>query len=359
MLGQIADHSRIVHPTPSDAYVKQRRNASEKLISDESLSVEVLEAFVEFAAFGVPTNRDERHDAATTALITAIQESQPSFPADVDANQMDLRLVASIVAGERLRTKPSDPTNVYIASLLLSALLLQPLPQQLYLARLVQDVVKLATASLAGASKELRERQPWPKKAEVEIAGTEVGAIVKSANAAFEKMLEVVTLNTNADREELDVLWWVFGGRSARTGERFESMADGERAFVAPIELSARMLMPPIPTAQHLLGALVSSETKLSLTQVIGQCQGETLTQLVRQKSAIETVLESHSSLLPLTWLASRLVASDLSSGWQPELEKKTHLKVDIPVTLGDWARQVFAECVAQRLAVSLLAEDS
>lgn len=264
MLGQIADHCRIVSPTPTDAYVKARREAAEKLVNDDSLSIEVLEAFVEIAVFGLPAARDKRHTSATNSLIAAIQEAQPSFPADVDANQLDLRLVASVVVGERLRTDPTDPLNVYLASLIVSALLLQPLPQELYVARLVEDLVKLANTSKSKTSKKLRERSPWPLDAE--ITGADHSVVAKSAMTAFNGLLAAVTSNAKADREELDVLWWVFGGRSARTGERFESMTDGERALIAPTELSERMLMPPIPTAQHSRLARIRPSTGFAST---------------------------------------------------------------------------------------------
>lgn len=359
MLGQIADHSRIVNPTPTDGFVQQRRAAVEKLISEESITVEVLESFVEFAVFGVPNTRSKRHETATNALIAAIQDAQPSFAADVDANQLDLRLVSSVVIGERLRAEPTDDWNVYLASLIISALLLQPLPQQLYIARLLQDLVGLAKVSLGDTSKQQRERQPWPKKAQVEITGADIPALARSAKTAFEVLLNAVASNANADREELDVLWWVFGRRSARTGETFESMAEGERALVAAIELSDRMLMPPIPTAQQLLGSLVSDDTRISLAQLVEQASKDTLTELTKKKAGVATVLDSNPALLPLTSLATRLLASDLSPGWQPEFKKKTKLKANAPVALGDWARQAFAECVAQRLALPLLPEPS
>jgi len=352
MLSQLANHSRIVNPTPSDEYVKQRREVVDKLVGDEALSVEILEAFVEFAVFGVPSTRDECHAVATEALIAAIQQSQPSFAADVDANQLDLRLVSAIVIGERLQRDPTAATNAYIASLIISALFLQPLPQEIYVARLVQDLVKVARASLHDTSKGMRERRPWPNK--FEITGADVAQVVKSANAAFDGLLEVVTSNSRADREELEILWWVFGGRSVRTGERFESMADGERAVVAAIELSDRMLMPPIPTAQHLLGSLVADEAPLSLATLVEQLRKETLSELVQKKSGVDSVLESHPLLMPLSWLATRLLASDLSPGWQPEFEKKTKLKANVPITLGQWTHQAFAECVVQRLALPL-----
>lgn len=359
MLGQIADHSRIVNPTPSDAFVKQRRAAVEKLVADGSVSVENLEAFVEFAVFGVPSTRGKRHTAATDALVAAIQDSQPSFAADVDANHLDLRLVAGVMIGERLRSEPSDEWNVYIASLVISALLLQPMPKEIYVARLIEDLVKAAKASLAVTSKRLRERRPWPTKEMLDAAGPEASAPAKNGKSALDTFFEVVASNAKADREELDVLWWAFGGRSARTGERFESMADSERALIAATELSDRMLMPPISTAEHLLGSLVTEDTQLSLAELLRHVRKETLLEFVTKKAGVQTVLESQPSLMPLTWLATRLIASELSSGWEAEFEKRTKLKTDTPVSLGNWARQLFAESVAQRLALPLLSEDT
>jgi hypothetical protein len=355
MLGQIADHSRIVSPTPTDGYVKQRREAAEKLVADDALSIEILEALVEFAVFGVPSKRGERQVGAANALIMTIQEFQPSFAADVDANQLDLRLVAAVVVGERLRSDPTGAINVYLASLIISALLLQPLPQETYVARLVQELVKVAKAALDESSEKLRERRPWPKKKDIEITGGDHNLVAKSAKTAFESLLDAVASNAKADREELDVLWWVFGGRSARTEVRFDSMPDGERAFLAAIELSERMLMPPIPTAQHLLGSLIANETQLTISKLVEQLQKGTLAALVQDKRGVESVLDAHAALLPLSWLATRLLESDLSPGWQHEFEKKTKLRADAPATLGDWGRQVFAECVAHRLGIPLL----
>ena len=67
MLDRIADHSRIVNPTPSDAYVQQRRAAVVKRLGDDDMSVEALEALVEFAAFGIPSSRNDSHTAAANA----------------------------------------------------------------------------------------------------------------------------------------------------------------------------------------------------------------------------------------------------------------------------------------------------
>lgn len=358
MLAHLANHCRMVNISPTDEFVQQRRQVVKNLVDDEAISLETLEAFVAFAVLGLSTTKDPRHGAAATALVDAIQECQPSFAADVEANQLDLRLVASVVVGERIRTRPAEPVSVYLASLVNAALLLQPLPQELYVAQLVQELVASAAEALSYASKQLRERAPWPNMSQLEVSGAEVQTLAKSTNSALASLLNALTTNASADREELEVLWWVFGARSARTGERFDSMTDGERAFASATELSARMLMPPIPTSQHLLTSLVPQDTPLSLLHVIQQLRKETLDSFAMDRAAVQGVLESHASLLPLTWLASRLLDSDLSPGWQPEFEKRTKLRADVPIAIGDWARQAFAERVAVRLAVSLSAAE-
>jgi GTPase-associated system helical domain len=359
MLDRIADHSRIVNPSPSDAYVQQRRAAAESLLVDDALPFEAFEVFVEFAVFGVPVARNDRHISAADALIAAIQIVQPSFAADVDGNQLDLRLLAALMVGERLESDPTDVGNQYLASLLLSGLLLQPMPQELYLARLIEELVRLAKTSLHTSSQDIRNRRPWPTKSQLAVTGADVATLSKSASDAIDALLEAVAANSSADREELEVLWWVFGGRSARTGERFDSLSDGERALVAPIELCDRMLMPPIPHAINFLGSIVNEDPQLSLEKLVGHLRKETLTELVKNKQGVQSVLDSSPSLLPLTWLATRLLASDSSPGWQPEFEKKTKLRADTPAALGAWARQVFAESISQRLALPLLSTNS
>lgn len=223
------------------------------------------------------------------------------------------------------------------------------------MARLVHDLVTLARTSLDDAGIALRGRRPWPNKSRLDISGSDVAAVAKSAKSALDILIEAVTINAKADHEELDVLWWLYGARSVRTGERFESMALGDRALSAAIELSDRMLMPPIVTAEHLLGSLVSDQTELSLTELVGQTTTGTLGALIEKKGGVDGVVEHHASLLPLSWLAARLVASDSSPGWQQEFERKTKLTANTSVTLGGWARQGFAECVTQRLALLLV----
>jgi hypothetical protein len=228
---------------------------------------------------------------------------------------------------------------------------MHPLPGEVHLAKLVNDVIAVAERSLSLASKELRTRKEIP---DVAIKGTDVPSLVREANTSINDLVQILRGNLRADREELDVLWWVFGGRSTQTGHRFDAMREGERALAAATELSDRMLMPPISAASHLLSSLVPDAPELSATQLVAQLSKDALSAFLLQRDAVAPVLNAHPALLPMTWLSARLLDSDLSPGWQHEFERKTQIKSDSARSPTRWAHQLFDELVARRLCVAV-----
>lgn len=288
-------------------------------------------------------------------MVAAVQAHQPSFPGDIDANQLDLRLLATVVLGERLRVDPENLESQYLAALVRSATHLHPLPAEVHLSKLVNDLITVADQSLSRASKALRKRKDWPN---LSIEGADVAALAESTNASLGELVRILASNMEADREEVEVLWWVFGARCSRTGDRFDAMPDGERALVAATELSERMLMPPIATSAHLLASLVPEAPSLSAAQLVPQLSKGALSAFLRRRKSASSVLNAHAALLPTTWLSARLIDSELSPGWEAEFEKKTHIRSDRALPLATWSRQFFAECVAQELGHAQGAED-
>ena len=57
----------------------------------------------------------------------------------------------------------------------------------------------------------------------------------------------------------------------------------------------------------------------------------------------------THPALLPLSWLCSRLLASDGSTGWAAEFKGVTKIPASCTRCSVDWAIQAFRERTALR----------
>jgi hypothetical protein len=354
MLTRLPAHARIVSPTPTDAYIEQRRLAISELVG-EDLALETLIAFVEFSSFGLPQSLSKAQQSAVKSLYGAIQAHQPSFVDDVEATRMDLRLVATIALGELVATEPAGAISMHLAALLRSGTRLHPRPAEVHLSKLVDDLLRIANNVLASGASVLRSRGEIPT---AHVKGSDAVSVGASATQQMNNLVQSLQNTLRADREELDVLWWAFGARSSRTGRRFDTLPVGERALTAATELCARMLMPPVASTPHLLGAVVADATEISCTQLVEQLSRESLEAFVEKQEIGATVLDSHATLLPVTWLCTRLLASDLSSGWQPEFLKKTKLDPSTTFPADTWALQFMDELVARRLSADLDKEE-
>jgi len=341
MLAGLATHARIVSAVPTDAFVEQRKAAITELLAQD-LAQDTLVAFAEFATFGISQPLSKTHAWATQVLYKAIHAHQASFVNDVEATQMDLRLVAAVSLGELLSSQPTNAKSLHLAALLRATARLRAQPPEVHLAKLVAQLLELADRTLMLGAQKLRVRRALPI---ANVAGTDAEAV----GADMNNLVRVLKENLLADREELNVLWWVFGARS-RTGKRFDTLPLGERVLVTATELCERMLMPPIRTASHLLRAVVAELTAISTAQLAVQVSKESLEAFLGDHRDGALLPDAHPTLLPLTWLCTRLLASDLSPGWEPEFEKRTKLDPRATFSADTWALQLMDELVARKL---------
>jgi len=355
MLSHLSDVYRIVNPNPPDAVITQRREAIVAFL--ERLAEPTIRyACADIAAFGFGVTPGASQAAAAQLLIAAIQGPQPSFSSDIATNALDLRVCAGVALGEYLEpSAPSDEdeegkeqgdSNEDMAALVISALATRPLPQDQHLAGFVSALLRIARQSLEKAGRAKRER---PKLAMATISGTDVPSLLKNLNTALGDFADVVDRNLQADREELEILWWVFGGHSTTLGKPFQALDLAQRAMAAGSELAKIALLPPAPGSAQFLLAVLQEDRSLTLGQLMKSCGADILQSVAERAKGIETVLKDHPALLPLTWLCGRRIDSGLVPGWEAEFQQKTHVSSNDERTASEWAVQVFNECIAAR----------
>jgi len=342
MLNRLSDFMRIVNPDPSDALITQRKGAIVAFIEQFSRR-ELQYACADIAAFGLGTDPSAPQSAAANSIIAAIQVTQPSLSSDIAANALDLRVFAGVALGEYLGAQSDGAT----AALVISALATRALPQERYLAEFVSALLEVARGSAEAAGHAQRER---PELVIAALQGANATSVAESVKSALDEFKEAVDRNLRADREELEILWWVFGGHSTSIGKPFQALDVPQRILASGSELAELVIVPPVRGSAQFLLATLKEDRALTLGRLIEPCTSALLESVARRKAEAAVVLRAHPALLPLTWLSCRRLDSGMTAGWEAEFEQKTHISAGDERAASSWAAQVFNECVAARL---------
>ncbi|MGH9427110.1 MAG: GTPase-associated system all-helical protein GASH, partial [Terriglobia bacterium] len=164
---------------------------------------------------------------------------------------------------------------------------------------------------------------------------------------------EALDRHLRVDREELQILWWVFGCHSTTVDKPFHAIDVCQRAIAAGSELAELVIVPPARGSSQFLHAVLKEDRQLTLRQLIEPCGPDVLQSVARRSGEVDPVLKAHPSLLPLMWLSVRRIESGMASGWEAECEQRTHVSPNEDRAASTWAVQVFNECVAARLLVA------
>ena len=352
MLSRLADFYLIVNPSPSDSVVTQRKAAITAFLPklDE---FDALVGCVDLAVGGLSSTANAQQKVTAEALLVMIQKHQPALAGDILTNAIDVRVCAGVAVGEYLlRKHRALPSSTLAASaLVVAALQTRPRPSERYVAQFLEALLGTARAVLEHAAGQARSR---PKIS----FGTFDGSEPEAVEGALREIRDSVDKNLRTDREELQVLWWVFGGASKLLAKPFSSVDPATRALAAAAELADISLLPPPNAASQFLASVIKEEAQMSLRQFVATSATDILKRFGETTGDVTKTLRHHPSLLPLTWVLARKLDSGVSDGWEGEFQQKTGISPDQDRSLSHWARQAFDECVAARLANQLNADE-
>lgn len=344
MLPEIPDIYLIVTPEPSDAFISQRKEAIKLLATDDAMR-EHFPAWIEFVHFGLPIAAAETGSSGVSAIVQAIQAQQPSFPTDPLERLLDLRVTAAVSLLQYLVEPPPDNGSL---SCVVSAVVLATSKLRLSWkeARYGSLIHRLRTTAQSVLDEEAASMREHKKRPAPDVKGGDANTLAASINTALTALGRAVAANNKVDREELQILWWAFGRTSSRLQSAYADLSAGDAAIAAAADLANLMLLPPIPAASDLLRATVETKPRLSLTNLIAQASLKALSLLEPSNLKVKSLVRQRPSLLPLTWLAGRLIESDRSP-WEAEFEKVTQLAPASEHPTSVWAEQFLAERVA------------
>ncbi|MEN6449163.1 MAG: GTPase-associated system all-helical protein GASH [Thermoguttaceae bacterium] len=360
MLRNLYEWYRIVTAKPDDETIRHRQASIPELV-DRLVCAESFDLLVgcTAAASNGLNDRNAQPASLVPTLVEIIRKHQPAFPQDLSENALDLRACCAVALGEMLirpdAEKKKEP--VLVASLLLSANSLRPVPSERYLKVVLDGLLTLASELLERAALLRRNGATLPvdRLSKLEAAA-DVAAFQQQVVPAILDCFNELQRRAITDREERELLWWLYAGSSSIIRKRVSVLKPAVAAVCCGGELANIAIQPPLASIRHMVYRAVEEGRKAkdlaerSVEDMVPDWDENVLRVLAPGESRIESLISAHPSLLPLSWLCKRLSDSQVGSGWKEEFELKTGFSPTEKRPTADWAAQVFHERSAQRL---------
>lgn len=362
MLSRAFEWERLIHPNPTDEMVTRRKAIIDSVLAplDSQKDVNELIRLVSAALTGLsPKIAADVEYAETLTEIT--KKHHEAFPSLLSENALDLQLTACLAVGELLTRKAAKQTwtepQDAAAGICLSTAGLMPSAHGIHLISIQDALLAASRERLARAATSVRERPEYdPAELEDLSPSGDAATFWSVLKPALMSTLEAVTQASAIDREELEVLWWIYNNKSLTFAQTLSEMAAYDLAFAAPIELVDRALCPaPASLNGIILGHVARGSNKpnasgKALKSVIGTWTTEIIRSLLPKSDDERSLVVAWPKVLPLTWIAGKIVDAGVTTGWEQEFASRTGLNVNVKITPDALANQVFAERSAQRL---------
>jgi hypothetical protein len=360
MLSRAFEWYRVVNVVPSSEIVESRKAAARAVIKAIDDASDLTFVFDSAAGVVVGFERAFTQQAPIVAsLVDIIRAHDSAIASDLAENALELRVVAALAIGEILARDGDRPENdaTLIAAVLQSGLGIRTLPDGKYLRQMIEELAAAAQKTrVAGARRRRSRSLSFSREIEKLPEASDLAAAWKVLVPALKAALREVAAQSAMDREEIDLLWWLFTAASTTTGKKLSDMPPGAAALCAGAELANECLVPATPSLESMVRKAFETGRK---PKDAGERGIESLAQpwdssvlvLLVPNDGDRTLARRHPSLFPLSWLCSRLLDSNQAQGWLSEFEARTSLSGTHTSVTTEWAIQAFRERVALRQA--------
>lgn len=362
MLSNTFEWERLIHPKPTDEMVTRRKAIVASILTSFDSEQDVDEVFrlVSTALTGLsPAIATDVEYGCVLRDVT--KKHHEAFPSLLNENALDLQVTACLVVGELLTRKHTEQTwmtpQSAVASLCVSASSLSPSTSGLHL-KFVQDALLAASREqLARATTIVRKRPQYDSEQFNELTPSgDAAAFWGVLKPVLASAFDALNRSSAIDREELEVLWWLYNSKSLIFDQSLSEMSAFDIALAAPLELVDRALCPPPKSLNSIvLGHVARSSSKptaggKALKAVVKAWPVEITKSLLPKDEEEKKLVSAWPKVLPLTWIAGKVVDSGVITGWEQEFASRTGLNANLKITPDGLANQVFAERTAQRL---------
>jgi hypothetical protein len=366
MVPKVYEWLRAADLKPDDAMVTSRTKAVQDLEKKirESKTYGLTLGIVTAAVGGC--ERLGEQSSTYTTLLECVRTQSPAFPSAIAENGLHLRMIGCLALGELLTSNEedeSDSDELIVGSLLVSGLGLKPKEAGRHLDGVFEELGTLARTNLQKQAVAARERQEltWKGFDALQSATGDPANFNQQLLPALKELFQELEKQRQSDREELEVIWWLYNGHSEQLEKQLKAMP----AFLAATAIGCELADRITPPATAGLGEMVSQATvrDRTPTQIKAKPVAKIVTELgetgrkllLPSAEHVRKFARGTGTLLPLTWLCIRLEENQGAGGWEAEFLTKTGVASDLELTPDVLAAQVFAERQAQEVYRSLV----
>lgn len=365
MLNKLFEWYRVVNADPTDDVIAKRKASASELIdriakeSHDKLFVPCVAA----AVCGMECAFDQKQELVSL-LVELIRKQQPAFPENLSENALELRVLCAVAVGELLSRSSAQQTEsaaLLAASLIISGIRLHEPTKAKYLQQMLQDLNKLAIVLTERGYLERRSRNPFNFDAFDELPAATLPAFWQGFLPAFKSCVQHFEAQAAADREELDVLWWMYTGFSETAGESLVKLDHGAVALCCGGEIANLVITPPAQSSREMVKRSIrdtipqASSTQVTLKKLMAASGTKPLGLLSSDAPAAKKAIQRFPSLFPISWVCNRLRESEGVGDWGKEFTGKTGVADNRQMLLEEWGVQVFNERIAQRVYLKVL----
>lgn len=365
MLNKAFEFLRIADPKPSNEKVGMRTKAAADLVTKlaKKENQSLLLAFLQGSVAGFDNPPFTQESAAVVALIKHIKEQggDSTLPADLKENALELRALAGMVVGELLENSLKDGVSdeAMLAALGISAASLRPAAKDKHLEWMRSELLAQAGKVLQQGAAQRRQRSTpaLSKLNDIELPeeeDEEEGGHWKEVLPAIRAALSEAKAQALIDREEIDMLWWMFAGFSEIEQKPLAKLSPSAAAFTAGVELGRRCLLPPSLSATAMVERAATSGRKATALAAITLDDAATewtealLDGLSPGDEKGKSAVNHCPALLPLASVCRRLREGG-GAKLGKEFSSVTGLALDEPFSPVVWGTQAFRETVFLR----------
>lgn len=369
MFSNAFEWERLIHPTPTEEMISRRKAIVGSVLKNFDSDQDVVDVFRLTSAALTGLSPGISADVEYGQTLTVVtKEHHLAFPSLLSENTLDLQLTACLAVGELLTRKHSKGTwkdsQTAIAALCLSSAGLIRVDGGLHLRTVHETLLSVSRDLLARTAKVARSRPEIDLGELAELSPTgDVAGFWIELKPILEAALENITRASAIDREELEVLWWLYNNESSTFAKQLSEMGAYEVAFSASIELVDRALCPAPESLSGLAQGLVAraadkpSGAGKTLKSIIGSWPIEIVGAIVPKDDDSTSLIMNRPKSLPLTWIATKVANAGVTTGWEAEFKSRTGFSASLKITPEALTNQVFAERTAQRLLLRLQGE--
>ncbi len=356
MITQALEFYRLANAQPQHADIERRREAAEKLAA--KLLPDANRGLLLIAIQGIVTGFDKapisQGSSIVTLIVETIRSNDLSLPGDLTENANDLRAVASM-AVQAILTGDSSNAATVAAMALRSALSLRQSSSQRYLKWVLDALLRSADDVLVARG--LSRRRPTRAKLDELLSLTDPEDPTETWTVlvpAVQEAIKEVSVRAEVDREELNMLWWMFSAYSAIAGRALDRLAPTEIATAVGLELAELSLLPPTPNSSELVKRVIvrslpPATEEVSLKELCGAWQEGMRNKIDYAYTSGGNVADKFPAVFPLTKAVVRVDETGTKVNLDKSFVQATGFALTLTARPEEWGAQIFREAVLKR----------